>query len=126
MIKINFPGGSKFNRKEKQAIRKLLSGLLTVVGERIRNIRLFGSRARGDFDSCSDIDILLVVDRKDLELRGKVYGVVTDVFLDNLIDISLKIRDQSEYRGSLSGPPNIFLENVKREGFDLWKQKGAA
>lgn len=121
MIKVNFPKEAKFNQKEKQAIKELLSGLLTVASGRIKNIRLFGSRARGDFNRQSDIDILLIVDKEDLELRGRVYGVVTDVFLDSFVDISLKIKDQSKYFNSSVSPPNIFLENVKKEGFDLWK-----
>ncbi len=121
MIKVNFPKEARFNQKEKQAIRGLLSGLLTVADGRIKNIRLFGSRVRGDFNRQSDIDILLVVDKEDLELRGKVYEVVTDVFLDSFVDISLKIRDQSKYLNSSAGPPNIFLENIRKEGVDLWK-----
>lgn len=122
MIKIDFPKEAKFNHKEKEAIRKLLSGLLALAPERIRNIRLFGSRVRGDFNSQSDIDILLVVDKKDLDLRGKVYEVVTDVFLDNLIDISLKITSQFEYLNASARPPDIFLKNIQKEGFDLWKK----
>lgn len=121
MIKTNFPKKVRFSQKEKGAIKKLVSGLLSIEQNRIKNIRLFGSKARGDFNRHSDIDILLVVDKKDLKLRKEVYKVVTDVFLDNLVDISLKIRDQSEYLNSSSSPPNIFLENVQKEGFDLWK-----
>jgi len=121
MIKINLPKKARFNQKEEGAIKDLLSGLLTVAPERIKNIKLFGSKARGDANSQSDIDILLVVDKEDLELRGMVYGVVTDVFLDSFVDISLKIRDQSEYLDSSAGPPNIFLENIRKEGVDLWK-----
>jgi len=121
-MKVDFPKEARFNQKERQAIRELLSGLLTVAQERIKNIRLFGSKARGDFNRSSDIDILLVVDKEDLELRKKVYGVVTDIFLDNLIDISLKITSQFEYLNASAKPPDIFLKNIQKEGFDLWKK----
>ena len=48
------------------AFRKRLEA---VFGERLRDVRLFGSYARGDADEDSDVDLLVVVDElTDLEI----------------------------------------------------------
>jgi predicted nucleotidyltransferase len=47
----------------------------SALGSRVRDIILFGSRARGDNTEWSDYDMLLVVDKKDKALRN----VVTDI-----------------------------------------------
>jgi uncharacterized protein len=45
------------------------------LGERIRDIILFGSRARGDFKVFSDYDMLLVVDKRDKSLLNAVVDI---------------------------------------------------
>ncbi|MHB9028661.1 MAG: nucleotidyltransferase domain-containing protein [Candidatus Latescibacterota bacterium] len=54
------------------------------LGSRVRDIILFGSRARGDNTEWSDYDVLLIVDKRDRSLR------------DILIDIEVGILDTYE------------------------------
>lgn len=52
----------------KTLLEKLKSGLQQIYGERFKQAYLFGSYARGDYDSDSDIDILVVL--SDFEKYG--------------------------------------------------------
>jgi len=45
----------------KTLLEKLKSGLKQMYGEQFKEAYLFGSYARGDYDSDSDIDILIVL-----------------------------------------------------------------
>lgn len=46
---------------------------------RLKNITLFGSRARGDHNEHSDYDFLIVVDRKDRQLMNNVREAEVDI-----------------------------------------------
>jgi uncharacterized protein len=73
------------------ALRDFRSGLHRRFGDRLRELRLFGSRARGDARQESDADVLVVLDevsRPDfvtvMDLCGDVlagHGVLVDPFL---------------------------------------------
>lgn len=45
----------------KTLLEKLKSGLKQIYGEQFKETYLFGSYARGDYDSDSDIDVLIVL-----------------------------------------------------------------
>src|SRR5215472_1061315 len=55
--------------------------LRKVFGDRLREVRLFGSYARGDADEDSDVDVLIVIDGlTDLEI-GVAVGEVAPVII---------------------------------------------
>ena len=63
-------------------IREILDDLY---GERLKGVVLYGSRARGDFDEDSDIDVLVL-------LEGPVdFGSELRVVVDALYDLQLEI-----------------------------------
>lgn len=51
------------------------------LGTRLRQILLFGSRARGDASDTSDYDVLLVVDRVDRDIARRIDEIVGHVLL---------------------------------------------
>lgn len=63
------------NTKIKQIINKTHQGLENIYGEQLEKVILFGSQARGDATSDSDIDILIV-----FKIRSIIFNKVS-VFL---------------------------------------------
>ena len=51
---------------ERQALADFVSWVRSRFGARVRQLALFGSRARGEGDEDSDLDVLVIID----ELRG--------------------------------------------------------
>jgi uncharacterized protein len=49
------------------------------LGDRIKEIVLFGSRARGDHEKYSDYDMLLIVDKRDKSLKKTVVDIEVDI-----------------------------------------------
>ena len=102
------------NDKLKTILAQLRLQLETHYGDRLKQLIMFGSQARGDAHPDSDIDILVV-------LKGEVNAgeeiektsyIIADLCLENDAVISCIFMD--EYRFiNRSGP---LLRNIRKEG----------
>lgn len=86
--------------------------------KKIREIYLFGSRARGDYRPDSDYDLLIVTRERDLVLKDRIYDVATDVSLQSRRDLSLKFFSASEF-DRLKAIPSRFVLHVLTEGVKI-------
>jgi len=84
----------------------------------LRDIYLFGSRARDDWRPDSDYDILIILSKKDKALKSRLYDIVMDVLLETGRLISLKIFTEEEFN-RLNSIPTPFMEKVAKEGIRL-------
>ncbi|MEW6557956.1 MAG: nucleotidyltransferase domain-containing protein [Elusimicrobiota bacterium] len=101
--------------KEKVAIKELVDGLKKLYGDNLSRLILYGSKARGDAEPDSDIDILVVLKKMGLrfdeierigEIRAPIclkYNLVISV-----MPIEKKWVD-ADYK-------TIFVHNVLKEG----------
>jgi predicted nucleotidyltransferase len=81
-------------------VRILALRLRRVYGERLRDVYLFGSRARGDHDPDSDVDVLIVLDRiegygRDLRRSS---DAVSDLSLASGLPISRVLASEASWR----------------------------
>ncbi len=86
--------------------------------EQIASLRLFGSKARGDFTQKSDIDILVLTHQEDHRLFRRVSFEVYDVALDFGVAASAKVFSQKRFDESLARG-DAFATNVLDEGVEL-------
>lgn len=54
-----------------EMLKKYVEDVHKIYGESLKTVILYGSYARGDFRPDSDIDILILVDLSDDEIRSK-------------------------------------------------------
>jgi predicted nucleotidyltransferase len=75
--------------REKRAVNALISRLRKAYGEQIKQAFLFGSKARGDAKSDSDIDLLLLVEKETWAIKDEISDMVADINLeyDLLVDM---------------------------------------
>ena len=86
-------------------------------GENIIGIFLYGSYARGDFDSESDIDITAIVKGDRMELQEKlkqVWDVSADIGLENDVVISPTVIPYDEFEKYKTLLP--YYMNIAKEG----------
>ena len=57
---------------DQQALRELVVYLYQSIPDKIEVVALFGSKARGDSQQDSDIDVLVILTQEDRELRRKI------------------------------------------------------
>ena len=71
-------------------IKQYVNEIKQIYGTHLRQIILYGSYARGDFRPDSDIDIMILLDLSDLELKAysqKLSYMTYDFNMDYNIDI---------------------------------------
>ena len=106
------------DEKEMEAVRLFASKVRGLLGDNLIVLKLFGSKARGDFGAESDIDILLVVREKDWDLYYKVCSIATDLALEFGAEISPTIITEKEF-GKNRDHNTAFYESVEKEGLPV-------
>ncbi len=103
--------------KLQSILEKLKEYLITIYQEELLQIILFGSQARGEANSASDIDILIVLKQKFSyyqEVR-KISQFISDLCLENNILISCCFTTSEKWEKE----NNAFYRNVRKDGVTL-------
>ncbi len=92
-----------------------------IYGTHLRKVILFGSYARGDFKPDSDIDIMILLDMSDMDLKAysqQLSYMTYDFNLDNDLDIKPIVRSEDHFRKWVVNYP--FYANINKEGVVLY------
>lgn len=102
-------------------LQQYISEIIRIYGSSLKEIILYGSYARGDNREDSDIDIMILVDLDDMDIKTKG-DALSDVTYDFNFDYDLQImpivKNQQHFNKWLNAYP--FYNNVRREGVDLY------
>jgi predicted nucleotidyltransferase len=105
--------GEVMTQRDYEIAKTLKERLSEVVG--LIDFRVFGSRARGDEDEYSDMDVFVEVESIDRELKEKISDIVWQVGFDHFIVISPLIFTRNEIENSpLRASP--IVRNIMEEG----------
>ncbi|MGQ9677307.1 MAG: nucleotidyltransferase domain-containing protein [Chloroflexota bacterium] len=109
------------SREVSTLVRQAVEAILNRLAEKPRLIVLFGSEARGDATPESDVDILVVADRADRDVRQQVLDATYQVMWNRDFDrlISVVVMPTSEFEEQ-KRKGFSFVRNVEREGIVLW------
>jgi len=102
---------------DRQLIEKLKSQLPPEVRKHLRQMILFGSRARGDASNDSDLDLVALVDTKTPELEQALDETAYNVMWEHDFHpvISLKVFSEDRFRSAFERGLS-FYRNVMHEG----------
>ncbi|MFZ3209179.1 MAG: nucleotidyltransferase domain-containing protein [Geobacteraceae bacterium] len=102
---------------DRAIIEELKQRLPVDVLLHIRQMILYGSRARGDAREDSDLDLVALVDEHTPELERTLDEIAYDVMWDHDFKpiISLKVFDEGRFRRA-AAKGFSFYRNVEREG----------
>ncbi len=101
----------EISKKFSKEIRKLFDG-------NIVDVILFGSVARNNESFNSDIDILVITKKKDIELKDSLHNIAASYLLEYDIPIGLKVVDFNVYN-SLSSIPTDFYKEIQKSGIKI-------
>lgn len=116
-------GGSDMcGRTELQKITKtVVQSSLELMEDKIYKIVLYGSYARGDFDTESDVDIIILLDCDEKELRNyrkRVAVLASWISLENDIEVSLLLKNRDSFEDRRTVLP--FYQKIENEGVILY------
>lgn len=92
-----------------------------IYGGHLCKVILYGSNARGDFSTDSDVDIMILLDISDLELKEysqQLSYMTYDFNLDNELDIKPIAKSEQHFKKWIENYP--FYANIHREGVVLY------
>ena len=102
-------------------IDQYIAEVRNIYGLCLQKIILFGSYARGDYHVESDVDLMILLDISDLELKAysqKLSYMTYDFNLDNEVDIKPIAKSEAHFRKWSENYP--FYANIQREGVILY------
>lgn len=105
------------DQKLREILLEMSKLLRDVYGNRLKAVILFGSVARGTQTEGSDVDVMILVDGTDSELRQydeKLSDISTDLALKYLLVFSIIDVKYQEYMEWRTISP--FYKNVDKEG----------
>lgn len=88
-----------------------------ILGSKLSKIILYGSYARGDYRSNSDVDVMILVNMTDEEIKmieNDIYDLAFDIEMETGVDISPIIKNEQHYLYWVDTLP--FYRNVRDEG----------
>ncbi len=104
-------------------LEELVLQVYPILKEKLKKIVLFGSYARGDYDAESDIDVMIMVNADEREL--KKYGTsLSDIILtlDLKYDVLIAEIVQSYHQFIRYLDVLPFYQNIQNEGIVFYEQ----
>jgi predicted nucleotidyltransferase len=105
-------------REEAAALRKLKSDMEEFAGDRLVRFVLYGSKARGDYDAGSDIDIAIVIRGLTRELKYLILNKVAEIEFEYLTPLSTLVLSEEDFEFLKKRERRIALD-IEREGMPL-------
>ncbi len=108
------------------SVKNLLDGyvveLQNIYGSHLQSVILYGSYARGDFTKESDVDIMILLNLTDEEIkeyRHKLSEHTYDFYMTYDLDIKPIAKSKEHFMKWVENYP--FYANVNREGVKLFE-----
>jgi predicted nucleotidyltransferase len=120
--------------------KKALSELKEKIKEKYPDaeIILYGSKARGDYDEYSDIDLMIIIkDNRqinksisfeeleklyflpvDKKVKNEILDILTDIQVKYCVSIDFQVKNKSYVETNLAGIVPLY-QNIRKEGIEL-------
>lgn len=107
-------------KKERDSLKSFADRVRALFPKQVRNIILFGSKARGDDRPESDLDLVVTVKRFSPGLRNRIYELAVDVEgeHDYLIQLSAHVWEEAHLKRLIEHERRIGLD-IQNEGISL-------
>ena len=109
-------------KNQKAAVLGYLQILQKKYRDKIEQVVLFGSAARGESDEESDIDILVVLKDRDNKLKDEISMASFEMILNNNVILSPIVMDKKTFEWHKRYKDPLY-NSIERDGINLWTKK---
>lgn len=102
-------------------MQQYVSNVHDIYGLHLRQIILYGSYARGDYNSDSDVDVMILLDLSDIDIkeyRHRLSDMTFDFNMAHDVEIKPIVKNESHYHKWIVNYP--FYANIDRDGVTLY------
>lgn len=103
---------------EQQAVEHFKAALQSLLGDNLLSLRLFGSRARGEGTEESDLDVLILLRKKDRALCRHIIEESLEIDLAYETNLAPTILSAEEYQQNRECRTPLY-RNIERESLPL-------
>lgn len=103
---------------ERAALAEFLARARALLGDELLEARLFGSRARGEGDEQSDLDVALIVTPRGRRLRREIHGLTFEAAYDHRVELEPLVLTEEQLRDLVRRELSIGLA-LEREAVPL-------
>jgi predicted nucleotidyltransferase len=115
-------GKKILKKRERKAVDEFVSLVVQRMSKQVKELTLFGSKARGDYGRTSDIDVLVLIDRETLKNWESIQSLSAFVSLKFDLVLSALVMDAKRYKVH-SQLKTLLFKNISQDGIRLWKRK---
>jgi len=111
------------DKKLNNILSEVVKDVKNLYGEKLKEIVLYGSYSRGQNDDESDIDLLILIDIDESELKyydKKLNNIISDIGYRHMKVLSLIDISYEKFNHWVDVVP--FYKNVKNEGIIVYEQ----
>ena len=113
--------GYQIARLEQAGLNALLEKLLERYPAQIRQVVLFGSKARNDFELDSDTDVLVLVENESWAFRFDIWKLAGQVELGYDLFFNIQVISMDRWQAMTRAGFSL-CQNVTRDGITLWER----
>jgi len=119
MIELHLPP------QDLAALTALAHHANTRYSDQVRALVLFGSKARGDFSSASDTDVLALCDQDDPNIKRRLWHLAFDLLLECGAYLSVRVMSLAHWQELAARQPQLYT-NLVRDGIVIYTRPGTS
>lgn len=113
---------SQITNNENAALRTFIQRILDELNTQVFQVILFGSKARGDSNADSDVDVLILANEENRRLQEKVNIIASQISLDYDVLFNPLLIARDRWTQMVSEKFSI-CHNVERDGILLFNRR---
>jgi predicted nucleotidyltransferase len=111
----------KITKKENVALRTFIQRTLDELNTQVFQVILFGSKARGDSNADSDVDVLILANEENRRLQERINIIASQISLDHDVLFNPLLIAKDRW-AKMADERFSICRNVERDGIMLFQR----